>query len=113
AERSQAELQGEYEPVAPLASGHLGGPLREGLRQLVVQREDDGPLAGEVTIQERGTHSGQGRDVAQRRCFVPTLADQGDGRLVESEARRLASGRSTRRTASLARLANFSKHVYH
>jgi hypothetical protein len=113
AERSQTELKGKYEPFAPPAPRHLGCLLREGLRQLVVQREDDGPLVGEVTIQERGAYSSPGRDIAQRSRFITTLANQGDGRLVESEARRLTSGRSTRRSASFPWLANFSEHVYH
>ena len=52
-------------------------------------------------------------DIAQRSRLIATLANQGDGRLVEPEARRLASGRSTGRPASFPRLANFSEHVYY
>jgi hypothetical protein len=112
-ERSQTELQSKYEPFAPLAGRHLRCLLREGLRQFVVQGEDDRPLVGEVTIQERGTHADPGRDIAQRSRFIATLANQGDSRLVELEARRLAAGRSARRPASFPWFANFSEHVYY
>jgi hypothetical protein len=64
AERPQTELKGKYEPFAPPAARHCGCLLRERLRQFIVQREDDGTLVREVTIQECGTDSGPGRDVA-------------------------------------------------
>jgi hypothetical protein len=62
-------------PFAPLATGHVSCLLREGLRQFVVQGEDDGPLVGEVAIQERWAHPRSGRDIPQRRRFITTLAD--------------------------------------
>ena len=99
---TQAELEGEDEPVAPLASRHLGRLLRERLGQFVIQGEDDGPLVWKVAIQERGTHAGPGRHLAQRGRLIATLANQADGRLVETETGGLSFGRPTWRAASFS-----------
>ena len=82
-ECEQTELEGKNEPFAPLAARNLGCLLRKGLRQLVVQREHDGALVGEVPVQQRGAHPGPRRHIAQRSRLITTLANQGDRRLVK------------------------------
>src|SRR6266496_2915458 len=113
AEHAEAELEDVDESVAPPASRHLRRQEREPVRQFVVQSEHDRSLAWKVPIQEPRAHARPGCHLPEGGRLVPTIADQADGRFVETETVGLPFSRPPCRSPPFRRLAIFSKHVYY
>src|SRR5262249_20001349 len=113
AEDSEAEIEREDEAVSPTAARHRRRLAREGFRELVVQRQHHGSLAGEVAIEQGRADAGPSGHVAQGRCFVSTLSDEVNCSLVKMAASGFSLGGATRRPASFLRVAIFSEHVYY
>src|SRR4051794_16511646 len=113
AEHIEAEFEGVDEPVAPLASGHLRRLLREVFGEFVIQSEHDRALAWEIAIQQPRADASPGCHLAERGRLIALLANQADGRLVETETSRLSFGRPPLWPASFSQLATFAEHVYH
>ena len=98
--------------VAPLASGERRR-LREPVGEVLIECEHHRALVRKVPIEQSGADAGPGGDVAKGRRLIPALADERDRRVVEPATGGVSLGSPAGRPAPFARLAIFSKHVYH
>src|SRR5204862_7983021 len=108
----EARLEGEEETVAPLARrdgrrppGVVGG-------ELVVERDDDRLLAGEVAIEEADADVRRLRDVAQRGRLVAARRDHPLRRRIQTVPADVPLDGLTGGPASFSRLLNISEHVH-
>src|SRR4051812_18590146 len=106
----QAGFEGEEETVSPPTGPHplgAGGVLR---RKLVVEREHDGLLAGEVAVEEPDAHAGFFRDITERRLGPATRGDETDRRRVEALPRLDPPGSGATRSAPTAWRRRVTSH---
>ena len=111
-EDMEARLQGEDEAVSPSPERHLGSLARVLRRQLVVERDDDCLLAGEIAIEEADADPGLLRDIAKRCRVVATGGDELDRRGIQAVSCRGTLGGPARWTTAFSGLDILSEHVH-
>src|SRR5262245_23087645 len=109
---AHTRLEGEQEPITPLAGFHRGGLTREVSGELLIQGDDDRLLAWEISVQQTHADMCVFGDLAQRRGLIAPLADHPNRSLVKTVSGRRALRRLTWRAATFSALDIISEHVH-
>src|SRR5688500_1919022 len=112
-EHGKTRTESEDETVAPFSARHVRGLPSVFRRQLVVQRNDDGLLAREISIEESDADACFLRDIAQRRGFVSPRGDQSHRRRIQPFSCSGPLRRLARRSPPFPRFDIFSEHVHY
>lgn len=110
---TEARFEGEDEAIAPAPRWQRGSLNCVVGRELVVERNDDGLFAREVTIEESNADASLFRDYPEGGRFIAPSGDQ----LHRGGVEAIPGGGSlrslTRRPPSLSGLDIFSEHVHY
>src|SRR5262245_45656133 len=109
---AHTRLEGEQEPITPLAGFHRRRLAREVSGEFLIQGDDDRLLAWEISVQQTHADARVFGDLTQRCVLVAPFADHPNSSFVKAVSRCRALRRLTRRTATLSALDIFSEHVH-